>query len=65
MQRDARFSRAVRTVNNDHRLLMVILATFLTYVAYAQVESTLVQYLNLNGGGNGIALATRCSSPMA
>ena len=54
----ARFSAALRTVNNDHRLLMVILATFLTYVAYAQVESTLVQYLNLNAGGNGTALAT-------
>ena len=54
----ARFSRVVRILNNDPRFLMVILATFLTYVAYAQVESTLVQYLNLNGRGKGIALAT-------
>ena len=53
----ARFSQAVRTLNNDHRFLMVILATFLTYVAYAQVESTLVQYLNLNGHQKGVALA--------
>ncbi len=54
----ARLSQAIRAVNNDRRFLMVILATFLTYVAYAQVESTLVQYLNLDGGGNGISLAT-------
>ena len=54
----ARLSRAIRTLNNDHRFLMVILATFLTYVAYAQVESTLVQYFNLNGREKGVALAT-------
>lgn len=55
---EARFSRALQTLNDDHRFLMVILATFLTYVAYAQIESTLVQYLNLNGREKGIALAT-------
>jgi MFS family permease len=55
---EARFSRALQTLNDDHRFLMVILATFLTYVAYAQVESTLVQYLNLNGREKAIALAT-------
>jgi len=54
----ARFSRALRALNDDHLFLMIILATFLTYVAYAQVESTLVQYLNLNGREKGIALAT-------
>jgi MFS family permease len=55
---EAKFSRALQTLNDDHRFLMVILATFLTYVAYAQVESTLVQYLNLNGREKAIALAT-------
>ena len=54
----ARFSAALRTLQSDRRFLLVIVSTFLTYAAYAQVESTLVQYLNLDGGGDGIGLAT-------
>ena len=54
----ASFAKAVRTLNQDRPFLMLIVATFLTYVAYAQVESTLVQYLNLDGRGSGVAMAT-------
>lgn len=55
---DLRFVATVQTLKSDHRFLLVIVATFLTYAAYAQVESTLVQYLNLGGRNNGVAIAT-------
>lgn len=55
---DSRFAAAVQTLRSDHRFLLVIISTFLTYAAYAQVESTLVQYLNLGGRISGVAIAT-------
>lgn len=55
---DSRFAAGLRTLKSDHRFLLVIVSTFLTYAAYAQVESTLVQYLNLGGRNSGVAIAT-------
>lgn len=55
---DSRFAAAVETLKSDHRFLLVIVSTFLTYAAYAQVESTVVQYLNLDGRHSGVAVAT-------
>src|SRR5215471_1108723 len=55
---EARLSQALRVLSNDHRFLMLVVANFLAYVAYAQVESTLVQYLNLDGGPAGLGIAT-------
>lgn len=55
---DSRFAAAMQTLKSDHRFLLVIVSTFLTYAAYAQVESTLVQYLNLGGRNSGVAIAT-------
>lgn len=54
----ARFASALQTLRADHRFLLVIISTFLAYAAYAQVESTLVQYLNLDGGDAGVGIAT-------
>ena len=54
----ARFAAAVRTLRSDRRFMLVIVSTFLTYAAYAQVESTLVQYLNLDGRKDGVGIAT-------
>jgi MFS family permease len=42
-------SNMVRTLGSDPRFLLLLLANFLAMVAYAQQESTLVQYLNLKG----------------
>lgn len=55
---ELRFVAALQALKADHRFLLVIISTFLTYAAYAQVESTLVQYLNLGGRNNGVAIAT-------
>jgi MFS family permease len=54
----ARFRAAIRVIRADHRFLLVIVSTFLTFAAYAQVESTLIQYVNLDGRSAGIAIAT-------
>lgn len=54
----SRFAAAVQALKSDHRFLLVIVSTFLTYAAYAQVESTLVQYLNLGGRNSGVAIVT-------
>ena len=55
---EARLSKVVRTLRYDHRFLMLIVASFLAYAAYAQLESTLVQYLNLAGNKAGVGLVT-------
>jgi MFS family permease len=55
---EARLSRTLRRLNDDRRFLVLIVASFIAYFAYAQVESTLVQYLNLEGGDAGVGLAT-------
>jgi hypothetical protein len=55
---EARPSKVIRTLRHDHCFLMLIIATFLAYAAYAQVESTLVQYLNLTGSKEGVGLVT-------
>jgi MFS family permease len=55
---DARLRNALRTLNNDRRFLMLMLATFLAYVAYSQVESTLVQHVNQDGRDIGVGIAT-------
>jgi MFS family permease len=55
---DARLSKVLGTLRQDHCFLMLIIASFLAYAAYAQVESTLVQYLNLSGSKQGVGLVT-------
>jgi MFS family permease len=55
---EAHLSTAVRALNNDRGFLMLVFASFLACVAYSQVESTLVQYLNLDGRGVGVGLVT-------
>jgi len=55
---EARLSKVLRTLRRDHRFLMLIIASFLAYAAYAQVDSTLVQYLNLTGSKEGVGLVT-------
>jgi len=55
---EARLSKVISTLRRDHRFLMLIIASFLAYAAYAQVESTLVQYLNLTGSKEGVGLVT-------
>jgi MFS family permease len=57
-KQEARLSKVVRTLRYDHRFLMLIVASFLAYAAYAQLESTLVQYLNLMGNRAGVGLVT-------
>ena len=47
---------AVRVLAVDRRFLMLLLAMFLSLAAYAQQESTLVQYLNQAGGDVAIRL---------
>lgn len=49
---------AVRVLRRDHRFLLLLLAIFLSMLAYAQQETTVVQYLNLAGGGNAVGLIT-------
>ena len=55
---DASLKNALGTLNRDHRFLMLMLATFLAYVAYSQVESTLLQHVNQDASEIGIAIAT-------
>ncbi len=55
---EARLSNVISTLRGDHGFLMLIIASFLAYAAYAQVDSTLVQYLNLTGGKEGVGLVT-------
>src|SRR6266852_6483361 len=55
---EARLSNVISTLRGDHCFLMLIIASFLAYAAYAQVDSTLVQYLNLMGGKEGVGLVT-------
>ena len=45
----ARLQLVIRVLRNDSPFLFLLLANFLSMLAYAQQESTLVQYLNLNG----------------
>jgi MFS family permease len=55
---EARLSNVIRTLRRDHCFLMLIVASFLVYAAYAQIDSTLVQYLNLTGSKQGVGLVT-------
>ena len=45
----ARLGLVIRILRQDTPFLLLLLANFLSMLAYAQQESTLVQYLNLNG----------------
>ena len=45
----ARLRNVIRVLRSDSPFLLLLLANFLGLLAYAQQESTLVQYLNLNG----------------
>ena len=49
---------AVRVLRRDHRFLLLLVAIFLSMVAYAQQETTVVQYLNLASGGGAVRLVT-------
>jgi MFS family permease/GNAT superfamily N-acetyltransferase len=49
---------AVAVLRRDHRFLLLLAAIFLSMVAYAQQETTVIQYLNLAGGGGAVRLVT-------
>src|SRR5258705_4874410 len=55
---EARLSNVIRTLRRDHCFLMLIVASFLVYAAYAQIDSTLVPYLNLTRSKQGVGLVT-------
>jgi MFS family permease len=55
---DTKLRAAVRTVRNDRRFLILLLANFLVMLAYSQLESTVVQYLTLESGGSAVGLVT-------
>lgn len=49
---------AIGVLRRDRRFLLLIAANFLTIAAYAQQESTLIQYLGLEGGTRAVGLVT-------
>lgn len=49
---------AVRILRTDRQFLLLLLAMTLTMLAYAQQESTLIQYVTLEGGPLTIGLVT-------
>jgi MFS family permease len=49
---------AVRVLRADRQFLLLLLAMTLTMSAYAQQESTLIQYVALEGGGRAVRLVT-------
>jgi MFS family permease len=53
-----RLAEAIFLLRADQRFLFLLLANFLSYMAYAQQESTLIQYLNREGGGAVLGLLT-------
>lgn len=55
---EASLKNALRTLHQDQRFLMLMLSTFLAYVAYSQVESTLLQHVNQDQRDIGIGIAT-------
>jgi MFS family permease len=55
---DVSLRGAVRVLLRDHRFMLLLVANFLTLTAYIQYETTLVQYLNLEGGGVVVGLFT-------
>lgn len=54
----ASFRVAVGVLRRDRRFLLLIAANFLTIAAYAQQESTLIQYLGMEGGARAVGLVT-------
>jgi MFS family permease len=55
---DMRFAAAIHLVAADRPFLFLLLANFLSYAAYVQWESTLIQYLSREGGGSVLGLIT-------
>ena len=53
-----RMSEAVRILRTDQPFLLLLLAMVFTMFAYAQQESTLIQYVTLEGGGLAVSLVT-------
>ena len=53
---EASVRAALRVLTRDHRFLLLLGAMFLLFSAYAQQESTLIQYLNLEGGDLAVRL---------
>ena len=49
---------AVRVLRGDHRFLLLLLAMLLLMSAYAQQGSTLIQYINGEGGAHAVRLVT-------
>lgn len=47
---------AIRTLRSDRQFLLLLLAMFLSMFAYAQQESTLIQYVSVEGGTMAITL---------
>lgn len=47
---------AIRTLRGDRQFLLLLLAMFLSMFAYAQQESTLIQYVSVEGGTMAITL---------
>ena len=54
--RQASVRAVLRVLARDRRFLLLLGAMFLLFSAYAQQESTLIQYLNLEGGDVAIRL---------
>lgn len=52
------FAGAVRILRADRQFLLLLVAMLLSMFAYAQQESTLIQYVSAEGGGAAITLVT-------
>jgi MFS family permease len=53
-----RMTDAVRILRTDRPFLLLLLAMVFTMFAYAQQESTLIQYVTVEGGGLAVSLVT-------
>lgn len=54
----ASLRRAMIVMRRDHRFLLLVLAMFLSMCAYAQQDSTLIQYLTVEGGVRAVPFVT-------
>jgi MFS family permease len=55
---DRTFRAAVRVLRQDRPFQLLVIAMFLTMAAYAQLESTLIQYVNGGDGALGVRIVT-------
>lgn len=52
------FAEAVGILRADRQFLLLLVAMFLSMAAYAQQESTLIQYVNVAGGAYAVTIVT-------